>query len=693
MNKHLASLVVVATIASIGVTSIPAAAETNLEHAISTITNLINSINVEDITTPNSLRQQCNDEIADTNLYTGVGLQTTSGVVTINVEIIGTTGAAAAIVGTTDAAVTVNTPSEVLDTLTFTKEITTTTAVQVVNNTLKNLSLNNYSYPYDIEEKIDYELNLRHYYNLDSEVHRFTLTPAVGTTTGSAEGVVVLTSWDDEINDEIEVASIPFNLDVTEGTHTTHTEDYDERYAALDDERKAIYEAFNNLAVSNDTTIDDIVKCATNAIKNDNIKVATVLDSNLQKSVDDKYLGDIRCKIMLIDNSNDLEEIVYFDKDIDTTATSELRSLVNNYLYNSLVASANMTEGDVLEGIKNAINDSTVKVKIHDFYLRKPISGYAGYCDLYVELKDSNNNNIYISYGSEDFTSKEGSDTSRDSGTSSSSHHSSGGSSSSSSSNSSSSTGSTSTDATGITNSSTGTTLDSTKPVSLANMSKEAVKAVENKVVSSISAVTGTVAGQTKEVETIDGTKVSITPITKDGKGVGSVITAETSSVKAVIPIDKDAAPIAAVYKFVPLLDKYIQVPDAVITADTITLPVEANAVYVVSPVVMSTTETITQGWVQSGSNWYMINATGDPLTGWQQDGTGWSYMSPTTGVMQTGWVQLGGNWYYLRNNGYMVTGWVKDGYNWYYLNEDGSMAYNTIVDGYKLGSNGAWIK
>ncbi|NMF06658.1 hypothetical protein HF849_18285 [Clostridium beijerinckii] len=223
-------------------------------------------------------------------------------------------------------------------------------------------------------------------------------------------------------------------------------------------------------------------------------------------------------------------------------------------------------------------------------------------------------------------------------------------------------------------------------------MSKEAVKAVEASVVNNISTVIGATAEQPKEVVAADGTKLSVTAITKDGKSVGAVITAEAGSTRAVIPVDKTQAPVAAVYKYVPLLGKYIQVQDAVITADAVTLPVQANATYVASPVVMNTADTIKEGWVQVSNNWYMVNGTGDPLTGWQKDSVGWTYMSPSNGAMQTGWAQLGGTWYHLKNNGYMSTGWVKDGSTWYYCNSDGSMAANTEIDGYKLGANGAWI-
>ena len=87
-----------------------------------------------------------------------------------------------------------------------------------------------------------------------------------------------------------------------------------------------------------------------------------------------------------------------------------------------------------------------------------------------------------------------------------------------------------------------------------------------------------------------------------------------------------------------------------------------------------------------------MVDKTGNPLTGWQKDSTGWVYLSPTNAAMQTGWKQDGAKWYLLNNNGYMATGWVKTGDKWYYLNSDGAMASNTTLDGYIIGSDGALV-
>jgi hypothetical protein len=715
MNKYLTSLVAVAAVTTMGA-SIPAQAETNLEHVISVITDAISNLpSITENTTTDDIKALYNDQIADTNLDTKVTIsQTTAAGAEITVDIIGTTEAAATIVGTTPAEASITTTEAVtLSTLPFYTMFTTTTASvfleDKVNDALNGFSLNNNSRGYDLYEFLK---DVLYSTNVYATVHNFTLTPTVGITTGSAVGIIQLNNNDDgSIIDKI-----PFNLPVYEAADNNNNSPEDKKYAALDDAYSKIYDAIDKLSVSNDTTVEDLQKCADSAIANTNIKAVvtggTYFNTNFMEPAIDAKMGQIYYTIALTDTTSNLNETNTEEKDIDTTATAKLRASVKSYLA-GLTASENMKEDDILAGVTKAVNDSTVKVDISDFYLRKAISSEDGYCDFGVELEDSNQNYIWINYSSDGFTSTAGtgtasgtnttsgsstsnnsssssvatkSSTSTSSSSSSSSHHSTSSASSSSSSSSTTSTASsTSTSTTG--------TSDSTIPVSLANMSKEAVKAVEAKVVSNIGAITGAVAGQAKEVVATDGTKVSVTTITKDGKSVGAVITAETPSEKAVIPVDKDAAPVAAVYKYVPLLDKYIQVQDAVITADAITLPVQANATYVASPVVMSTTATISQGWVQAGSNWYMVNATGDPLTGWQKDSTGWTYMSPTNGVMQTGWKQDGGTWYYLKNNGYMSTGWVKDGAKWYYCNADGSMAANTAIDGYQLDASGAWIE
>ncbi|MDR3597604.1 cellulase family glycosylhydrolase [Clostridium sp.] len=234
-----------------------------------------------------------------------------------------------------------------------------------------------------------------------------------------------------------------------------------------------------------------------------------------------------------------------------------------------------------------------------------------------------------------------------------------------------------------------------TRPVVIANITKEEAKAIEINLITNVSTVLGegAIAKQTKELVASDGNKLSITSITKNDKNIGEIITAEGSSLATIIPIDKEDGKAAVIYKYMPLLDKYIKLSDGVtIGANTIILPTQANATYIVSTSEIPATEIITQGWAKVDTNWYMVNATGDPQVGWQKDSIGWVYLSLTNGVMKTGWILDGGNWYYLRNNGYMATGWIKDGETWYYCNADGSMITNTTIDGYQLGSNGAWI-
>jgi hypothetical protein len=233
------------------------------------------------------------------------------------------------------------------------------------------------------------------------------------------------------------------------------------------------------------------------------------------------------------------------------------------------------------------------------------------------------------------------------------------------------------------------------KPAVIVNITKEEAKAIEAKLINSVSTILGegVTAEQTKEFVASDGNKLSITPLAENGKSIGAVITAEGASLATTIPIKKDLGEVAAVYKYIPLLDKYIKLSESVVIGtDTITLQTQANATYIVSTSEISTEKVVAKGWTKVDNNWYMVNATGDLQVGWQKDNMGWTYLSTTNGVMQTDWILDGGKWYYLKNNGYMATGWVKDRETWYYCNADGSMVANTIIDGYQLGSNGAWI-
>lgn len=232
-------------------------------------------------------------------------------------------------------------------------------------------------------------------------------------------------------------------------------------------------------------------------------------------------------------------------------------------------------------------------------------------------------------------------------------------------------------------------------PTVAKEISKEVAKFVTANIVSDLSATIGqgVIADAAKEVTTADGNTLSVATLTKDGTSLGAVITAVKDSTISTIPVYTTSGDITAVYKFVPLLGKYIQITDGItIGTNVVTLPTQANTTYVAVANQLASTDTVTQGWTQVNNNWYMLNKTGDPQTGWQKDSTGWVYLSPSNAAMQTGWNKQGDTWYKLGPNGYMQTGWVKDNNNWYYMNSDGSMASNTTVNGYTIGSNGAWI-
>jgi pectin methylesterase-like acyl-CoA thioesterase len=279
--------------------------------------------------------------------------------------------------------------------------------------------------------------------------------------------------------------------------------------------------------------------------------------------------------------------------------------------------------------------------------------------------------------------------------TSSSSSHSHHNNSSSSSSSSNSVSSTASTTSTGSTNTATSNGDVANNVINLGNASKEQAKAIEKQVISKVSAILGegTQVSAAKEVQTSDGNKLTVTALVKDGKNAGLVIAAEKSSAITTVQVDTSAGEVKAVYKFVPLLNKYIEITNTiVIDKNTITLPTQANATYVATADKLATSNVISEGWAKVDNSWYMVDKTGNPLTGWQKDSSGWVYLSPTNAAMETGWKQDGVKWYLLNNNGYMATGWVQTGDKWYYLNSDGAMASNTTVDGYTIGSDGALI-
>ena len=130
-----------------------------------------------------------------------------------------------------------------------------------------------------------------------------------------------------------------------------------------------------------------------------------------------------------------------------------------------------------------------------------------------------------------------------------------------------------------------------------------------------------------------------------------------------------------------------------------------------------STNQYITNNWVQSGNNYYYMDASGHTVSGWylingkyylfDDSGlmqTGFKehngktyYLDSTTGQMITGWIQINNNgvldYYYFADNGEMFDGWNKIGDNWFYF-LNGKCLVNTFaeVNGiwYHFGINGS---
>nr|WP_300339429.1 N-acetylmuramoyl-L-alanine amidase [Actinomyces sp.] len=78
--------------------------------------------------------------------------------------------------------------------------------------------------------------------------------------------------------------------------------------------------------------------------------------------------------------------------------------------------------------------------------------------------------------------------------------------------------------------------------------------------------------------------------------------------------------------------------------------------------------------WRLVDKTWYLYDADGARLTGWQKVNGNWYYLSPVNGAMATGWQAISGKWYYLTGSGAMATGWVEVSGSWYYMSDSGAM-------------------
>ena len=76
----------------------------------------------------------------------------------------------------------------------------------------------------------------------------------------------------------------------------------------------------------------------------------------------------------------------------------------------------------------------------------------------------------------------------------------------------------------------------------------------------------------------------------------------------------------------------------------------------------------------------------------WEKDAKGWRYQYQ--GEYLTSWAKINEKWYLFNADGYMLTGWQESMGQTYYLNpSDGVMMSNCTIDGRKLDGSGAYIE
>ena len=69
-----------------------------------------------------------------------------------------------------------------------------------------------------------------------------------------------------------------------------------------------------------------------------------------------------------------------------------------------------------------------------------------------------------------------------------------------------------------------------------------------------------------------------------------------------------------------------------------------------------------------------MDPATTAMKTGWVNDGTGWYYLKASGAMQGGGWAFIDGSWYLFYGNGMMRTGTVFDGGKWWNLGANGKL-------------------
>lgn len=102
-------------------------------------------------------------------------------------------------------------------------------------------------------------------------------------------------------------------------------------------------------------------------------------------------------------------------------------------------------------------------------------------------------------------------------------------------------------------------------------------------------------------------------------------------------------------------------------------------------------------GWQLRNNIWYYLNSSGDMKTGWFVDNNKWYYLNPNPaqgveGAMLTGWINVNDRWYYANTSGALISGWNQVDGNWYYFStSDYTKAVDTTIDGFYVDGNGIW--
>ena len=86
----------------------------------------------------------------------------------------------------------------------------------------------------------------------------------------------------------------------------------------------------------------------------------------------------------------------------------------------------------------------------------------------------------------------------------------------------------------------------------------------------------------------------------------------------------------------------------------------------------LKTTDANSYKWSKTGSEWKVVDGSGNPATGF---------------------ISYNDQIYYLDKNGIMKTGWIKSSGSWYYLNDNGTLAQDKWIDNYYVDESGKMTK